>query len=222
MTICPLSALLVSPMVDQANSNDYCNRVEWSSHNCDAVFISVRFTGQLQTGLKEKRTRLRNLYQEIFQSRCTKWGTVFFPTFGRSAVVPVWDAGDVWNALLFHDASQEPMYSGRILILSLSMEGFTTNLQLFVTTYEELLPLDVWFGFFNGKKSLRFAMGQACRSNGEWLFCSLTLLVKMLLRQIEVQPVYRKQIILLFMIQMVKMRLVIFLELSVLINTDDY
>ena len=101
------------------------------------------------------------------------------------------------------------MDTRRILILGLSLAGFTTNLQFLVTVQKDLAPLDVRLGFKlrDSKKESNTPLGQEVCNGKEWVFHLLDCctLVNTLLGKCAMTPKYQRLIITLFLTQMARM-----------------
>lgn len=96
----------------------------------------------------------------------------------------------------------QPPKTGKVLILALSLEGFTTKLQFLVTAQRELAPIDVTLGYRLKESTNNPSLGQEVRIGREWVFYSLTTLIDTLLARCEMTLKYRKLIIALFTMQM--------------------
>lgn len=99
------------------------------------------------------------------------------------------------------------MGTGRILILGLSLAGFTTNLQFLVTVQKDLAPLDATLGFKlrDSKKESYPPLGQEVCNGKEWVFYLLDTLVNRLLGKCAMTPTYQRLIVTLFLTQMARM-----------------
>lgn len=161
------------------------------SHKWASVFRSIRFSGDyndekaklLQDGLREE-------YKAAFSPTTIRWGIV---KCGRPSTLPVFGYGSATRALLHDDGSPLPR-EGRILLLMLSIEGLTTNLQSLVTMRNDLDQLDVQLGFRIQPGVDKINLGQRYVNGIGWSFYSLSSLVDMLLGRVETAPAYEKLI----------------------------
>lgn len=187
-------------------------------HDWEIVYVSVRFSSLHERGQYEEYVRtLRKDYTEAYRPRNSHWGIVLLQPGGRSATKAVWSPekewdylfgsaeGDAWETLP-HEVGWRPS-TGRVLILGLSLTGFTTNLQFLVTAREELAPLEIILGFKirDSKDTSNPPLGQEVRNGKEWVFYSLNTLVDTLLGKCTKTPKYQRLIVTLFLMHMARL-----------------
>ena len=174
-------------------------------------------------------TELEALYSASFNPTVEK--SAHIPcdrSIRRSSRVPIWKKPPRpkftdGSPLLECMNEEKPLYeylrdlarNGRILFLSFSLSGLTTNLQSLISLHDDIISIrpdvDIWLGFRLGSARQNPRLGQITRNGVEWSFYQLAKLRACIVGQ-DKDARYEMLVRLLFCMQKVKEEYVILFE----------
>ena len=182
------------------------------THEWWAVLLSVRWSAKVDSRGHEKAVAgLRMAYRTAYQASAVEWTELPILKSGRSSRRPLWEkstSGRLSKLCEFWEDAQSRFAGQSVLILSLSIEGLTTNLQSLSLFARNMSKVDVTLGFCLTSKYTRANFGQTTKGDREWVFYSLKKLQENIIGR-STDDKYMRLIKALFLIQKAKQTYII-------------
>ncbi|KAL9042206.1 MAG: hypothetical protein Q9180_000766 [Flavoplaca navasiana] len=191
--------------------------MESVDHSWQCVMVSVRYSGGTGIeGWQSKVDQLRVTYESAYEPKVTQWFPLPPKKIGLSSRHPLWTRPcQLWSPTLHSRWPYEDTMiqirekyntpGARILILCLSLSGFTSNLQWLIRVQDDFFPAEITLGFAKGLDGVTHEVYNEKKSDMLWSFYHLPKLVEVM-KGSQDDTRYHRLVTLLYLVQKEKQR----------------